>query len=83
MSWIVLTDTLLDGWVDCWTFSEDGKLEVPIRFATRALAEAEIEAEIHECDEAVKRGDMEDSYTRDDFDIVESDDPPNIFEEEV
>lgn len=67
----VLTYTLCDGWVNCWT--QDDK---PAVFATREEAEAEITEFILDCQDVVARGDMDDAPDRDEFMIVEEGERP-------
>lgn len=53
-------------WENCWTVDD-----VPVTFATRAEAEAELKSYLADVADAVAAGDMCDGYDRDDFRIVE------------
>ena len=61
MRYKVLTDTLCDGWSDCW--HEDGR---PARYETKAEAEAEILDHLSSCEQAGLQG-----YKRSDYRIME------------
>lgn len=62
----VQMNTLCDGWTNVW--SEDDK---PMTFGSRKAAQAEIDEFLSDVADAVRRGDMSDSYDPDDFRIVE------------
>lgn len=66
----VLTYTVCDGWVNCWTVDD-----APQTFATRDEAEAEIEAFLAEIDADIIRGDRspEDGYSRSEFRVARVD----------
>ena len=55
-----------DQWENCWTV--DG---APLTFATRAEAQAELDAHLADIADAVAAGDMIDGYDPADFRIVE------------
>jgi hypothetical protein len=65
----VLTDTLCQGWVNCWTIVEDK----PMTFDTIQSAQEEIDTHIKDIEESIAYGFMsEDSkVTHDDFKIGE------------
>lgn len=55
MKYAVLTDTLCDSWVNCWTTTEADGSETPTLFTT----EAEAQAEIDDCIEGMRQAHAE------------------------
>jgi len=68
----VQTDTLCDGWVNCWTVTDENG-ERPDTYDTEAEAQAEIDELIDEADEQIKTGERDEDagYCQDEFRIVE------------
>lgn len=62
--WKVLENTLCDGWSDDWTEEVNG-VDKPLRFKTKAAAEAEIKDLLTECRRQRMSG-----YSRADYKIV-------------
>ena len=61
----------LGGWDDAgWTHEYDSGPK-PMRFSSREKAQAEIDEFISDCDDAVKRGDMEFGHDNSEYRIVE------------
>ena len=65
MVYEVQTQTICQGWINCWTDNEN-----PTTFATREQAQSELDAFLSTVLEAVVNGYMEDDTNRDDYRIV-------------
>lgn len=80
MKYEVLTYTLCDGYINCWTTTENVSTddacpiytEVPTTFDTEAEAQAEIDEMFEDIEAEIKAGAREpdEGYDRDDFVIV-------------
>jgi hypothetical protein len=69
--WEVQTWTLVDGWVNCWTDTDNAGHEIPWLFPTKARAEQELVWFLQDIHEAVAAGDMQEEYDPDDYRVVE------------
>lgn len=68
MEYEVLTDTLCQGWINCWTTTEPDGTEHPTTFPTEEEAEAEIQELLETCNGDGR--DPDEYYDRDEFMIV-------------
>jgi len=71
MAYEVLTYTLCDGWINCWSISEGNEEPRPQTFETREAAQAELNEFLQDVKDAVAAGDMEEEYDPDDYMIQE------------
>ncbi len=67
----VLTYTLCDGWVNCWTVTEDNGEEVPDTFDSYEDAEAEVLEFLSDIEDEIKNGERskDEGYSSEDFRI--------------
>jgi len=68
----VQTFTLCDGWINCWSVSDERGTR-PETFSTQAEAQAEIDEFFQETELQIEVGerDPDDGYSRDEYQIVQ------------
>ncbi len=70
----VHTWTLCDGWVNCWTVTDDNGIEQTDGYPTINAAQLEIDEIFADMEAEIKAGDraLDESYDRDDYRIYEA-----------
>jgi len=68
------TWTLCQGWINCWTVTDENGHEVPDSYDTIKDAQAEIDELFDEIDQQIKSGEREpdEGYNREDYRIYDT-----------
>ncbi len=68
----VLTYMICEGWINCWTITDEKGNSQPVTFSTIENAQAEIDEFFKDIQDAVLSGNMEDDcYDREDYRIYD------------
>lgn len=67
----VQTNTICNGWVNCWTETDEDGNDTPLRFTSRESAQQELDDFFADIKQAVKNCNIEDEYSLEDYRIVE------------